>query len=839
MLRRSATAALVSLGIGLPAWPQAGGPAAFIAGPPDQEVLLEADKLTYGWEGQILNLDGHVVMRRGDGVVRAATGTFDRAHGILSLQGGVLGVQGKDVFLSDEAVIDLNTRVADLKKAVLYLKERTPPAANPTAGKNSLILHAPRVRRLADGSYAAEEVTMTPCDCVGEPDYEILAHEAKLHGDRADLSGARLRLFGAPIPLFPLSLPLTQRQPGLLAPEFGFGGPFWFTFAQPVFFTLGRSNDLTVTPGFYTGGTDHGQAPGLRSVKGPRLGLEWRYAPIAGTTGSLSFDLYDDLDQRDSSAAAPAWSTATVPGARASERGTSAGRGFDGVRGLAHLNHRTEDGPFVFAVQGVAATDVMAGRDPQPYALDSLQDLLRTDIGAWSARGPLTLGADATLMQDIRLDGTSPDRRLFGAEARATFQRLPAVFAQLAPVPLGFASFEVEASAVQFESPIGAGPEERETGFGPTDRGASTALPLLPYDGSRSPALRFDLAPRLRLSSPATMPLDLRAEAGARLDSWVMEGHSDRDRSRAYALVGGSAGLPLERRFGDFLHRIEPGVAVRALSKPLQSGGPPIGDLTDAGGPTFTSSVFAAEQGLAPLTVPGMLGVPAARRAYDEIDFAAPESGAVEATFSLSQALWKKVGAGPVRLLSFDLLQDVLLWAQGSRARLSETSGNFGASLGPVGLSAGARYDWSVRKLSSIGASATARDGRTDEVHSSFNFLRGSSSARLRGGIDELFSAAKFDVPPGALNGSAGAGGSTPLPKNFRLGYDGSFTSGVVDKNFANFVHTATLTYETACKCALVQLVLGFPLHDTHLLRSRPDFSFRLDLKSLGSFATF
>jgi len=119
-----------------------------------------------------------------------------------------------------------------------------------------------------------------------------------------------------------------------------------------------------------------------------------------------------------------------------------------------------------------------------------------------------------------------------------------------------------------------------------------------------------------------------------------------------------------------------------------------------------------------------------ARRAYDEIDFAAPESGAVEATFSLSQALWKKVGAGPVRLLSFDLLQDVLLWAQGSRARLSETSGNFGASLGPVGLSAGARYDWSVRKLSSIGASATARDGRTDEVHSSFNFLRGSSSAR-------------------------------------------------------------------------------------------------------------
>ena len=32
-----------------------------------------------------------------------------------------------------------------------------------------------------EGGYLAEEVRMTPCDCAGEPDYELLAHTAHLY----------------------------------------------------------------------------------------------------------------------------------------------------------------------------------------------------------------------------------------------------------------------------------------------------------------------------------------------------------------------------------------------------------------------------------------------------------------------------------------------------------------------------------------------------------------------------------------------------------------------------------------------------------------------------------
>jgi len=827
----AATAALASLGLGLAAAAQT----ALLAGPPGAEVEVEADHITYIWDPPAVRLEGHVVARRGDGLLRAGSAILDRSKGILKLEGGVLGIQGRQVFLADAAVVDLNARTAELTKAVLFLKERTPNPDAPRSGANTMTLRGSRVRELSRGRYLAEKVTLTPCDCAGDPDYELIADTAELEGDRAHLRGVHLHLLGATLPLFPLSLPLTSRQSGLLAPQIGFGAPIGFTYAQPIFLTLGPSNDLTVTPGWYTGGHAHQQTPGLRSIRGPRLGLEWRYAPAEGTAGSVALDLYDDLDQKDSPAQPPGH---TSPPLFPGEYGTTAGRGFSGVRGVARLAHRTDSAAGVFAMQGVVASDVMVVRDPQPQSIETSYDLFTTDLGFWRARGPLTLGADATLMQDMRIDPVTTDRRLFGVEKRATMQRLPAAFVQLAPVELGLATVSLEASAVQFVRFSAAGPQERATGFSPTDRGASASLTVLPGDNSRGMATRLDLSPRVALAAPRTLPVDLRLEGGARVDGWIVEGYGDRDRARAYALLGARAAFPLERRFGEALHRIEPALELRAISKPLQAGGPPIGDLTDAGGADFHSRPDAAQQGLAPTSDLTILGVPAARRAYDEIDFAAPVSGAVQATASLSQSLWTKPGRTPGRILRIDLLQDALLWASGAKARLGEASAVAAVQIGPLGVQGSVRYDWTLRELSTLSASAGARDSRGDEIHASLGFLRGSSSERLRAGIDEMFSTARFAVAPTALTGGARAGASGPLPLNLKLGYDLSYTPGETPPDFANWTHTVLLTYDTPCHCAALQLVVGFPFHDARLLRS-PDFSFRIDLKSLGSFATF
>jgi len=806
----AATAALALLVLGPPVRAES----SFFAGTPDQPVEVEADHITYAWEAQLVRLDGHVVARRAGGILRAGAGSLDRKHGILRLTGGVLGVQGKQVFLADTAIVDLNDHSADLGKAVLYLKTLPANPDAPRAGANALTLHGSRVRQLSGGRYLADHVTLTPCDCAGDPDYELLADTAEIEGDRAHLHGVDLRFaFGGTIPLFPLSLPLTGRQSGLLAPQPSFGGPTGFlTWAQPVFLTLGPSADLTLTPGWHTGGESHRPDPGLRSIKGPMLGTEFRYAPVPGTTGSVLLDLFQDLDQHDS------------PG----------GRGYRGLRGAGHLTHRTESEAGVFAAQGLAASDVMAVRDQTAQSIETTFDLFTTDVGFWRARGPLTLGVDATLMQDMRI-APGIDRTLSGG-AGATFQRLPALFAQIAPLEMGQATFSMEASAVQFTRFRAPDPQERTTGFGFTDRAASVAVGQ--GDESRAPALRLDLAPRMTLAAASTRAVEMELLAGGRLDGWVVEGASDRNRVRAYALVGARAAAPLERRFGGVLHRIEPALEIRALSKSFQAGGAPFGDLTDAGGLQFASRPDASQQGLTADPANGIAGVPAARRAYDEIDFAAPVSGAVEATALLAQSLWTKPGRLPGRIVRFDLLQDVLLWAGGARARMGEGSAVAAVQFGPGNVQGAVRYDWALRHVSAFSAGAGIRDARGDEAHTSVDMLRGSSSERLRAGIDELFSAARYANASSALTGSARIGASGALPLNFRLAYDLAYTPGELPADFANWLHTAVLSLETTCHCAGLQLSATVPFHDARLLRS-PTFSLRIDLKSLGSFTTF
>jgi LPS-assembly protein len=368
MRSRAVIVSLVILAWGSPAWPQSLQPFATMAGSADEPVDIEADSMTYAYDAKVLKLEGHVVARRAGGILRAQSGMFDREHGKLSLSGGVIGVQGRQVFLADQAFVDLNAKTAEFRggkqetttttetiqemqgtklvkkivtvttttdMAVLYLKEKLANPDAPKAGKNTLIIHGSTVQEKEKGKYTAQNVVITPCDCVGEPDYVLQADQAVIDGDRAHLTGTTLHFPHVTLPLFPLSLPLTNRQWGVLAPQLGFSGTAGFGFALPVFIPLGDSYDLTVAPGYFTGGSNsaHTAALGVRDIKGERLGLEWRYAPVQGTTGSISFDLFRDADQHDSVAQAP-----VAPG----EPGTSGGRGVDGVRGVAHLLHRSE-----------------------------------------------------------------------------------------------------------------------------------------------------------------------------------------------------------------------------------------------------------------------------------------------------------------------------------------------------------------------------------------------------------------------------------------------------------------------------------------------------------------
>lgn len=869
MSRHALIAALL-----LVAWP-ARSQSLLSAGPKGQEVFVEADRVIYDGEARSLRLEGHVVATRGEGVLRAQRGVLDRRANTLLLDGGVLAVQGREVLLADRALVDLTARAAELSHAVLFLKDRVSAArireggalvdraSARATGHNALTLTGSRVQRLEGGKLLAEDVTLTPCDCAGEPDYELTSPNVVIDGDRARLSSPHLNLLGASIPLLiPLELPLTDRQSGLLFPPFSFAPITGFGLSLPLFLTLGRSFDLTLAPGYYTGSS---ATPNLvnavpdgtfavdqisRTVRGPRLATELRYAPVEGTRGSLQLDLFYDLDRNDSRGDAAEIAAGKLGQPFQGEALSGPGRGFGGLRGVAHLSHRTDLGDTAFAIHGTVASDAMAVWDTDPGQLERALDTLRTDVGLWHPEGPLTLGAEATLLQDIHLpNGTFPDRRLFGDERRSTFQRLPSVFAQLAPKDLGPLELSGEASAVRFMPLASIDPQERATGFGPTDR--ASAQPAFatpdPYGLARAPVIRFDLSPRLSLPLAPSSPFATRLEVGARADAWLFDNAPERNRQRLYVIAGLRTSTVLERAFGRYLHTVTPSLELRALSRPLASGGAPLGDPADAGGALYSATASVAQQGVSPgdqqrdpSTI--AVGVPAARRADDEVDGAAPGTGALQGAFGVSQSLWVRGASGraPSRVVRLDLLQDVLFATRGGTARVGEGSLLAAAPIPFGNASFQARYDWAARNLTALIGAISVRDARTDEVHGGFSLLRRGGTERLRAGIDELFATPLLSTDSGALLGSAGAGFSLAIPiarQGLRLGYDLGHRLGPLQPLQASWSHRGSLVYDTPCHCA--GFLVSLELHAGNGAPLQPIFHFMLDLKSLGSSVAF
>ncbi|MBS2023268.1 MAG: LPS-assembly protein LptD [Deltaproteobacteria bacterium] len=816
-------------------------------GSPTDFIELTSDTLSYAQTDDVLTLEGHVIAERAGSKLWAAKGVLDRKHHTLTLSGGVMLQRGRQVAFADGAVVDLQAHSADLDTAVILLKDRaleqmpklSERATLRAQGRNTLTLGARTAQQQDNGHVVAHDIRVTPCDCPGTPDYELLAADATLHDDRADLSSVRLSLFGAPIPLFPVSLPLLSRQSGMLQPAFGFSPVAGFGYSQPVFITLGKSYDLTLSPGFFTGaGSATGPALGFRSVKGPRLGLEFRWAPTVDSHGEASVDLIGDLASGDTPAG----------GSLLLDDPTRGGRGFGGLRGLMHVTHRTETSEGTFAVQANLASDTMVLQDAPVTQLDRYADSLRSDAGFWRARGALTLGAGATLLQDLRIvDGTNPDRRLFGPERPHTPVR-STIFASLAPMMLGPVALAGEASVTQFVTPGGPSHMEFNTGFSPTDRiGAAPAYPLVdpaqePEGRGRVPVVRFDAAPSISL--PLLVgPLRGRLQAGARADAWLSEAQAP-SSTRLQPFADASLGLTLGRRFDTVTHTITPSLELRAFPEALTGGtGPFPGDpalgqsgYSLQGVPNGTPLATDAGGGNAP-------GVIGRLRAYDEVDDAASSKGAVQLSASLAQAVWSNDSSAtaPARIASLTLRQDALAWDGLARAaRLSEANVVAGLALGPLALSGELRWLWDPLIVTEALGHASLRDARGDELHANLTALRGPAGPRMLAGLDELFSSVRLAAADGDLAGTANAGLVWVIPALhdlLHLGIDSTSYLGPLPADAANWTHRFGLTADTPCHCAGVQLSAEFPFRDLSLLHG-PSIRFVLDLKTLGSISS-
>jgi LPS-assembly protein len=441
--------------------------------PTGETVELAADFVAYEADKQVLTARGHCELRTGDMLLRADEVTYDEAGQVATATGNVMFVgPGGMAAVADSVRVDMRSFEANLTGGLFMQKRgvtleamlaaKTPQELR-AMGETPVILSGTRIRRTGEQSFVVDDLAFTPCECgPGEPSWRVEASSANVVlGERATLSWPVVYVRSVPVFALPwLYLPLAERRSGLLLPKPSFSGLNGFTLEQPVFFTLGRSYDVTFTPGYFTGGGDeihyglYNESTDVRSdvtetryfgVKGPRLLTEFRYVPSERTRGRVTLGLLYDLrpirDPRDGG-----YFRETVDG-----KGTLNIIGpRRGLRGEASWQHSQELGNNWYdRVDASILSDGFYTRDITADIIAREFQYLRSTAVVYKRTDDLYAGLDVSLRQDIRwgyrffqtnrvpAGAAGPTPPLTELKGPTSFHRLPGITFALPERPLG------------------------------------------------------------------------------------------------------------------------------------------------------------------------------------------------------------------------------------------------------------------------------------------------------------------------------------------------------------------------------------------------------------------
>lgn len=557
---------------------------------PNQVAVLTADHLVWDRPHGTIHARGNVVLVLGTAILTAPTLVYDQATRIARFDDGVKIVDGPRTVTARHFQLHLGTPEAAAADVLLVVSD---PHHHLHLTARSLVRDGPH-------HFRARDVDFTPCACRPghAPSWSLTAKRASIaQGQGAWLFWPTLHIKGVPVlPLPVIYLPLGRRRTGLLAPGFGWSGRSGFHIEEPLYLTLGRSYDATLTIGYYggvgaqsvIGTTGHRIRPGVRGLEER---LEFRYAPFRRTRGRLVLDQLYDTQVEDYLHP----TTSPVRGSR--------------LR-LRWLNHtRFDGGGFGHAGSGF---DVRADMVSDAALVSDLAvRLARREVGYLksAARLHATAGdhvgleVGAVYLQDLRrqtmvVNGLSVKRPLFGSVAHGapfTFQQLPTAHAVLMPVPLGLGLSLGGAFHAIWWQPTGAAFDDAGAdGLLPGDLGY--CVPGSPGcmsagegngrldPGEQGPVLHGRVAADLSRAFHLGDVVAGRVRLGLRGDAWLdpaVGGAPTRSAHRFYPLVDVRLHTGLTRRFGNLVHRITPFVAWRFVPKVIEAGPIPRLDAFD------------------------------------------------------------------------------------------------------------------------------------------------------------------------------------------------------------------------------------------------------------------
>ncbi|MEN9797524.1 MAG: hypothetical protein RL653_1220 [Pseudomonadota bacterium] len=748
---------------------------------PGKRVLAAADRVAWSEDGQRLEARGAVELVSDSLTVRSDALDYDVGSGEVVARGHVLFVSFPYLGVADEARVDAEGKEAHFKGALFFRKSGVTESALRAArtlddvrrlGQTELMVSGSAARRLAADTWEVEDVAFTPCDCdPTQASWKIEARRGNFQaGERAILEWTRVSVRNPPLvgawvqelPVLPplpwMYVPLSPRRSGLLIPRVQ-GTPLsGLMVEQPVFWTLGESHDLTLSPAWF-----FGNPASVYGVQGPRLHGEYRYVPSEQTSGRATAALLWDLrTQRDPLRASRAALFPTASGALAERE-----RGLRGEFSASHVQRFGEG--WAARADLAAVSDGHYVRDVTPDVLGREAQYLRSAATLSNRGADHWVGMDAVVRQDLRFGHAlfGGDRDFRGTEVPGlrTLQRFPAVRAELLERPLaGPVTWSVSSAFVRVAPLWGlTGDEGRDGQLDPLRPDADGSQGDGAFQaGEREARMRLDLLPRVAASGRLGNVASVSSWAAWRQDVWVGEG-SGRVDVRGYPLAGLRAESRLVGVFGEgarqVRHVVEPAVELRSLPVVL---------------------------GAAPAV------------AYDELDAPAAGPFPLQGIASVRQRLLRANGAERARL-------EVGQGASLAGGRLAESFGRLSLEEGPFRLTGLARFDPVRARWTQLNAGLRIGSSKRG-LYATYERLLLSGTERTRRGVDELVGTA---APPGepSVADQLNVGGAWAFASGVGLRYDAIFgpleiptaTSGGTAASFRQ--QALGLSYGPACDC--------------------------------------
>ncbi len=249
-------------------WAQTGENEGLPKGPPWN---ITADEIQYDSETGRYFATGDVLISKEDLKLSADRVHFYHRTMEVFAEGNVMLISGKDILAGKHLEMDLNKQVGMMSDGVIFIEE------------NHFFIRGQHIQKTGKDSYRAETASITTCPGE-EPDWKITARNVQITVEgygtatHTTLWAKNLPVLYSPYLRFPVKL---QRQTGFLTPQFGFSDRRGTEYMQPFFWAIDESSDAT----FY----GH-----FMSLRGAKLGIEYRYILTPETKGALMADFLKD-----------------------------------------------------------------------------------------------------------------------------------------------------------------------------------------------------------------------------------------------------------------------------------------------------------------------------------------------------------------------------------------------------------------------------------------------------------------------------------------------------------------------------------------------------------------